>query len=144
MTDVEWVDQRTANNRTLHCLEGDLASRRLHNSSTPISTPPPEIFAEIFIVYQLACRGTTGYGWNSLRQEWYILSQVCHSWREIMHDTAALWTQIEWPGHPVRSDLYQIACYIKRAKQMSVDIVISTIPSGVLHHAIRFLSAHKN
>lgn len=102
-------------------------SATLHNSSIPISTLPHEIFAKIFVTCRLAWRDKS-YGSPPAE---HTLSQVCQTWREIALDTAALWTQPEWPGHPNRINLYSFSRYLERSKEMLIDIVISRIPSGM-------------
>lgn len=101
-----------------------------HNSWIPISTLPHEIFAKIFVACQ-PVRRDKFYGSGPPTE--HTLSQVCQAWREIALDTAALWTQPEWPGRPKSINLYSFSRYLERSKEMSIDIVVSSIPSGMCY-----------
>ncbi|TFK69733.1 hypothetical protein BDN72DRAFT_959340 [Pluteus cervinus] len=85
------VDARRKIDEEIAELEARLVSlRRARNALAPIIRVHPEILQEVFSLVQLS-NADNKQGKPALLVTW-----ICHTWREIAHQTSALWSHIDF------------------------------------------------
>lgn len=103
--------------------------KQWRNDLSPTRRLPPEILAEIFLLWVQQ----NSYSSCLLLNTPFVLAQVCSTWRKLVYNTPSLWTEIHLVRRDSKSDQFithdwidMFNMYLDRSKVLPIFVTLST------------------